>query len=385
MLTRKEIERFEESKLAPYAMKSSRTRGRDIKESEHDYRTAFQRDRDRIIYCNAFRRLQYKTQVFVNHEGDYYRTRLTHTMEVAQISRTIARTLNLNEDLAETVALAHDLGHTPFGHSGEEALHGLMKDKGGFEHNSQGIRVVELLEERYPQFKGLNLSWEIRESMRKHKTAYDNPIMESRFEPDWEPLLEAQVVDQADSIAYDNHDLDDSLMARLINEEALAEIELWDKAYKHIKKLYPFASRGVKINQTIIHLINMQVSDLLKNTTGNIREFGIKDVRGVRECGQRIMTFSPGMRKRKEELEKFMYRRVYRHHKVVQMSEKAKRFIEELFATFSNHPEQLPPKWQIWAERVGVERSVSDYIAGMTDRFAQDEYKRLFYPFENII
>lgn len=384
MFTREEIEKCEEQKLAPYAMKSRNSRGRKYPQPEHPYRTIFQRDRDRIIHCTAFRRLEYKTQVFVNHEGDYYRTRLTHTIEVAQIARTIARALNLNEDLAEVVSLGHDLGHTPFGHSGEEALHELMKDDGGFEHNSQGVRVVELLERRYPDFSGLNLSWEVRESMRKHHTLYDKPAKHD-YDPHLQPLLEAQIVDAADTIAYDNHDLDDSLIAKLITETDLQKVEFWNEAVNATKKKYPSASRGITITQSIVYLINSQVSDLLENTQKRLKDFDIKDTAGVRECKEKIACFSGELLRKKSELEKFLYKSVYRHHRVVTMSEKAKRFIKELFSAYVSHPEQLPPKWQLRAEQDGVKRAVCDYIAGMTDRFAQDEYKRLFHPFENLI
>ena len=232
MLTSKEIESREEREIAPYAMKSKDSRGRKYPEEEHPYRSIYQRDRDRIIHSTAFRRLEYKTQVFVNHEGDYYRTRLTHTIEVSQIARSIARALNLNEDLAEAIALAHDLGHTPFGHSGEDALKKLMEGYGGFEHNLHGLRVVDILEQKYPDFPGLNLSWEVKESIVKHTSPYDHTSATTEYNADDRPLLEAQIVDKADSIAYDNHDLDDSLKAGIITDEDLQSVDLWRETQK---------------------------------------------------------------------------------------------------------------------------------------------------------
>ena len=232
MLTSKEIESREEREIAPYAMKSKDSRGRKYPEEEHPYRSIYQRDRDRIIHSTAFRRLEYKTQVFVNHEGDYYRTRLTHTIEVSQIARSIARALNLNEDLAEAIALAHDLGHTPFGHSGEDALKKLMEGHGGFEHNLHGLRVVDILEQKYPDFPGLNLSWEVKESIVKHTSPYDHTSTTTEYNADDRPLLEAQIVDKADSIAYDNHDLDDSLKAGIITDEDLQSVDLWRETQK---------------------------------------------------------------------------------------------------------------------------------------------------------
>ncbi len=251
MLTREEIESREERDLAPYAMKSKDSRGRKYPEKEHYYRGIYQRDRDRIIHSTAFRRLEYKTQVFVNHEGDYYRTRLTHTIEVSQIARTIARALNLNEDLAEAIALAHDLGHTPFGHSGEDALKKLMEGHGGFEHNLHGLRVVDILEQKYPDFPGLNLSWELKESIVKHKSPYDNTSVSAEYNTNEQPLLEAQIVDKADSIAYDNHDLDDSLKAGIITHDELLSVELWRETQKKVKQEYTIHDHDVLIAQTI--------------------------------------------------------------------------------------------------------------------------------------
>ena len=383
MLTRKDIEEREESYLAPYAMKSMHTRGRVHPEEEHPYRSVYQRDKDRIIHSTAFRRLEYKTQVFVNHEGDYYRTRLTHTIEVAQISRCISRVLNLNEDLAEAIAVAHDLGHTPFGHSGEDALRILMKDHGGFEHNIQGLRVVDVLENRYSKFSGLNLSWEVRESIAKHKSLYDNPNT-SQFEMNKQPLLEAQIVDLADSIAYDNHDIDDSLKAGLIMESDLEEIELWRYAKEKVKEQYGNLGKDLEKSHTVKYLIDLEVTDLIEHTQSILEKMKIKTTNDVQQCKERLVSFSPGLDKKKQELQVFLQNNVYNHYRVARMADKARRFVEDLFKVFIENPMQLPPEYQKWIEKEGLYQGVCDYIAGMTDRFAQDEYLKLFYPYERV-
>ncbi|MEE9514626.1 MAG: deoxyguanosinetriphosphate triphosphohydrolase [Candidatus Brocadiales bacterium] len=381
MITRKDIEEREERDLAGYAMKSRDSLGRKHPEEEHDYRSVYQRDKDRIIHSTAFRRLEYKTQVFVNHEGDYYRTRLTHTMEVAQISRSVARALNLNEDLAEAIGLAHDLGHTPFGHSGEEALSELMRDHGGFEHNLHGLRVVDMLEKRYPGFPGLNLCWELRESIVKHGST-GNIITE--FNPEERPLLEAQVVENADSIAYDNHDLDDSLKAGLITEDDLESVELWRYASENVEKKWNGLDKGFKKTQTIIFLINLEVTDLVKNTQRRLEDLGIRGVQDARKCKEPVVQFSPELARQKEKLQDFLNERVYRHYRVTRMADKAKRFIKELFRVYVANPRQLPPDAQYWVKEAGVHQGICDYIAGMTDRYAQDEYMKLFYPYERV-
>jgi dGTPase len=383
MLTRKDIEEREERYLAPYAMKGMHTRGRVHPEEEHPYRSVYQRDKDRIIHSTAFRRLEYKTQVFVNHEGDYYRTRLTHTIEVAQISRCISRVLNLNEDLAEAIAVAHDLGHTPFGHSGEDALRVLMKDHGGFEHNIQGLRVVDVLENRYSEFSGLNLSWEVRESIAKHKSLYDNPNT-SQFEMNKQPLLEAQIVDLADSIAYDNHDIDDSLKAGLIMESDLEEIELWIYAKKKVKEQYGDLGKDLEKSHAVKYLIDLEVTDLIEHTQSKLEKMKIKTTDDVQQCKERLVSFSPGLDKKKQELQVFLQNNVYNHYRVARMADKARRFVEELFKAFIENPMQLPPEYQKWIEKEGLYQGVCDYIAGMTDRFAQDEYLKLFYPYERV-
>ncbi|HHT9114562.1 MAG: deoxyguanosinetriphosphate triphosphohydrolase [Planctomycetes bacterium] len=384
MLTSKEIENREERELAPYAMKSKDSRGRKHPEEEHQYRSIYQRDRDRIIHSTAFRRLEYKTQVFVNHEGDYYRTRLTHTIEVSQIARSIARALNLNEDLAEAIALAHDLGHTPFGHSGEDALRKLMEGHGGFEHNLHGLRVVDILEQKYPNFPGLNLSWEVKESIVKHISPYDHTSTTTEYNIDERPLLEAQIVDKADSIAYDNHDLDDSLKAGIITDCDLQTVDLWRETQKKVKQKYVINNHDILIAQTVRTLINMEVTDLLENTLSRLKSEGIKTVKDVRNYPGLIVSFSPALSEQKKKLQNFLFKNVYQHYRVARMSDKAKRFLEELFIAFINNPKQLPAEYQRWIEEAGLYQGVCDYIAGMTDRFAQDEYKKLFYPYERV-
>ena len=383
MLTRIELQKQEERILAPYAMKSQDSRGRVHPEEEHHYRSLFQRDRDRIIHSTAFRRLEYKTQVFVNHEGDYYRTRLTHTIEVAQIARSIARCLKLNEDLTEAVSLAHDLGHTPFGHSGEEALQELMKEEGGFEHNWQGLRVVDKLERRNPNFGGLNLSWEVREGIIKHTTSYDKPSP-SEFESDKKPTLEAQVVNLADEIAYNSHDLDDGLTAQLITEEGLREVKLWNETYREIERDFPQSDRERKKYQTIRFLINLQVTDLITETEKRLKNSEVQSVEGVRNAPHPLVSLSRQMKERNQELKNFLLKHLYQHYRVVRMRVKARRFIGELFRVYLTQPDQLPPDTQKKLAEESPARVVCDYIAGMTDRFALEEYNKLFQPYERV-
>jgi len=384
MQTRRELEDREYRILAPYAMKSRESRGRIFKEKEHEYRTSFQRDRDRIIYSTAFRRLEYKTQVFVNHEGDYYRTRLTHTLEVAQIARSIARALGLNEDLTEAIALAHDVGHTPFGHAGENALRVLMRDQGGFEHNAHGLRVVDKLEERYPDFPGLNLTYEVREGIVKHSTSFDHPsiIMEFHgFEPKALPLLETQVVDIADEIAYDNHDLDDGITSGLISEGDLCNIGLWRETSTAINKNYPGLSKEKRKYQTVRALINNQVTDLIENSQSKIKKFKIRTCEDSKRRPAKIIAFSKNMSERRKPLRSFLLENLYQHYRVMRMSDKAERFIKKLFEIYLSKPKQLPTRFQ---KKLGGEtphRVICDYIAGMTDRYALDEYKKLVEPY----
>ena len=383
MLTLPDIERLENKNLASYASKSNESRGRVYPEKEHNYRSPFQRDRDRIIHSTAFRRLEYKTQVFVNHEGDYYRTRLTHTIEVAQLSRSISRALRLNEDLSEAIALAHDLGHTPFGHSGEEVLHKLMRKHGGFEHNAQGLRVVDKLEKKYPCFPGLNLTWEVREGIIKHHTDYDWPKAKG-FAPSVSPSLEAQVVNAADEIAYNNHDLDDGLTAGLITEDDLKKLDLWNRVYENTRKKFPTLDKKRRKHETIRRLINAQVTDLIVHTEKKLKGLGLKNSSSVRKIKKGIVGFSPEMEKENRCLKIVLNQLVYEHYRVVRMANKARRFIEELFKTYLRDPSQLLPGTQKKVKEDGLYRAICDYIAGMTDRFAEQEYKKLFLPYEKV-
>ena len=384
MLNQEQIREFEDKFLAPYAMKSYQSRGRVYKEKEHPYRSAYQRDRDRIIHSAAFRRLEYKTQVFVNHEGDYYRTRLTHTLEVAQIARAIATALRLNVDLIEAIALAHDLGHTPFGHSGEDALNELMAKYGGFNHNLHSLRVVDVLEEKYPDFPGLNLTWEVREGIVKHSSAFDRLARIKELAPEEMPTLETQVVDIADEIAYDNHDLDDGLTSGLLKEADLEKVPLWNNISKEISGKYTKIDRERKKYLIIRSLINIQATDILRETEEKINKLKLKSSGEVKKIGKKIVAFSAGMQKLRRPLREFLIENLYHHYRVTRMSNKAKRFIQELFKTYVDNPRQLPPKIQRNISTAGVRRAVCDYIAGMTDRYALDEYKKLFDPYEKV-
>ena len=382
MLTRRDFEARELRELAPYAAKARETQGRVHPEPEHEYRTAYQRDRDRVVHSTAFRRLEYKTQVFLTHEGDFFRTRLTHTMEVAQIARTLARALNLNEDLTEAVALAHDLGHTPFGHSGEEALRELMADHGGFEHNRHGVRIIDYLEHPYPRFRGLNLTWEVREGIAKHATQYDHPAAEG-FD-DAPPPLEGQVVEIADSIAYDSHDLDDALAMGIISAGDLEHLAIFQQAAADFEKTLAGLSPDQRIRRIAKLLIDLMVSDVIVGAEREIAGAGVAGVADVRAAGRRLVHLSPDLETKARELEAFLMDRVYRHYRVVQMTTKARRFVTKIFEAYRANPDQLRPGYRRRADAEGLERVIADYIAGMTDRFAQDEYQRLYEPFEQV-
>jgi len=373
----------ERKDLAAYAARSEASRGREHAEPYKDDRPAFERDRDRIIHCAAFRRLEYKTQVFVNHEGDYYRTRLTHSLEVAQIARGIARRLQLNEELAEALALAHDLGHTPFGHTGEEVLNQLMRPWGGFEHNRQSLRIVEVLESRYPGFDGLNLTWEVREGIIKHSSEYDHPqaIGFERFAPGERPTLEAQIIDLADEIAYNNHDIDDGLEAGYIHLDELAEVEIWQECWQHVGDKFPGIDGKRQILQTVSHLIGRLILDLVETTRQALTDAGIDSLEAVRRHPLNLVAFSEPTRRRNRQLKTFLHSRLYRHYKVERMRMKAERFLTLLFESYLRSPSLLPADHQHKYEKFGTERTICDYIAGMTDRFALDEYQRLFDPY----
>jgi dGTPase len=378
-------ESTERNDLAGYACTSATSRGRKHSEEFRDNRPAFERDRDRIIHCAAFRRLEYKTQVFVNHEGDYYRTRLTHSLEVAQIGRAIARKLHLNEELTEALALAHDLGHTPFGHTGEDVLNRLMHDHGGFEHNLQSFRVVDELEERYPGFNGLNLTWELREGIVKHASPYDAPTeIMSGFLPGVIPSIEAQIINYADEIAYNNHDIDDGLKAGYITLEMLEHVDLWREVSAAVKQKYPAIDDKRLVLQTISALIGLLIGDICCTISSNIEKLHIATLEDLRRVNRPVAHFSDSITARNIELKSFLFQNLYRHHKVDKMRVKAEIFITRLFETYIHYPNLLTPKYQSRLERFGLQRTVCDYIAGMTDRFALDEYKRLFEPYERV-
>jgi dGTPase len=381
---REKYEKWEMEFLAPYAAKSSQSRGRRYPEPKHPYRTDFQRDRDRIVHSTAFRRLEYKTQVFVNHEGDHYRTRLTHTLEVSIIARSIARSMGLNEDLTEAIALAHDLGHTPFGHSGEEALNQLLKDSGGFEHNRQCIRVVDLLENRYPDFPGLNLTFEVREGILKHHSDYDNPQLESELGLEGNPTMECQIVNIADEIAYNCHDVDDGLSSGVLSEEQLTEIEIWRVQFDKIQKKYPAADEQMRRHMMVRYLINYLVTDLTVQSGENIRLANPREALEARQNKNNFIAFSNEVAGQNGQLKLFLYQNMYKHYRMVRMSEKAKRIIVELFNAYMGNIDLLPAhiKGRIDNELPHV--VVADYIAGMTDRFAAAEYKKLVDPFERV-
>jgi dGTPase len=371
--------------LAGYAARSSRSLGRSHKESFRDDRPAFERDRDRIIHCAAFRRLEYKTQVFVNHEGDYYRTRLTHSLEVAQIGKAIARRLRLNEELTEALALSHDLGHTPFGHTGEEVLNRLMAGHGGFEHNRQSLRVVDELEERYPGFNGLNLSWETREGIIKHKSPYDSAAeIPAELTPGTVPTIEAQLINFADEIAYNNHDIDDGLKSGLITIDQLEQEDLWRDVYRQITEQYPDLDPERRKHQTISALIGLLIRDLSSTALENIDRFGIRTLDDLRRVNMQVVAFSPEVAEKNRRLKRFLMRNLYRHYKVERMRVKAERYLTRLFETYVQHPTLLPGKYVRKMECSGKERVICDYIAGMTDRFALDEFRRLFEPYERV-
>jgi dGTPase len=377
----------EEEVLASYAMHTRKSRGRKHPEPPHAFRTLYQRDRDRIVHSTAFRRLMHKTQVLVNPGSDYHRTRLTHTLEVAQISRTISRQLGLNEDLTEAVALMHDLGHPPFGHAGESALDDRMNACAaadgrmvhGFEHNRHALRIVEMLEYRYADFPGLNLSFEVLQAQAMHSKRPEAPEVKPYLDGG-RPLLEAQVVDAADSLAYNCHDVDDALMAGLITVEDVAEVPLWKQVAEQVRQRHP-GIRAEQFQPAVIRaLINWQVTDLLDCTRQNLRKERIRTVEDVRSCPRLLVGLGPQVRELRGGLEAFLLDRVYRHYRVRRMAIKGARIVQLLFDEFCSHPEELPDRYGQRAAEGPVEQAVCDYLAGMTDRYAQDEYLRLFQP-----
>jgi dGTPase len=373
----------EDEVLAPYAMRTRLSRGRKHPEPPHPFRTLYQRDRDRIVHSTAFRRLMYKTQVLVAQTNDHHRTRLTHTLEVAQISRTIARQLGLNEDLTEAVALAHDLGHPPYGHAGEVALDECMRDFGGFEHNRHGLRIVEQLEYRYADFPGLNLSWEVLEAVAQHSRLRNSPELRA-YAIDGQPLIEAQVVDAADSLAYDTHDAEDALGVNLITPDDLLEVEFWRRAVEQVRSRHATLGPLQFVPSVVRALIDWQVTDLLEQTRQRLRRFRIRTLADVRAAPEPLVVPGPEVRAWKAELEAFLHERVYRHYRVLRMAAKGRRILRAVFEEFRRAPELLPERYARRAQGGQLERTICDYLAGMTDRFLQDEYLRLFQPYTNV-
>jgi dGTPase len=380
IFTRQQLEEIEEKTLAPYGTRSHDTKGRAYLDNEPEHRTSFQRDRDRILHTTAFRRLEYKTQVFINFEGDYFRTRLTHTLEVAQIGRTLARALGANEDLVESICLAHDLGHSAFGHSGEVALARLMKDFGGFDHNKQSLRIVTELENRYPEFGGLNLTWEVREGMVKHESEYD--ISDARdYNPELRGNLETQIANVADELAYTTHDLDDGLRSGMINPQMLEGIALWEI----LRETYQW--RGPNLDEMERHrmirqLVGLMVTDMINATDGRLRASKVKSALDIQKLKHNVIGYSEDMQRRNRELKDFLYKKLYRNYRVVRMSVKAEKLISDVFNAYRTEPAMLPDHVQFFIEKRGLERTICDYIAGMTDRYAIEEHQKLFNPLE---
>ncbi|AZR92396.1 deoxyguanosinetriphosphate triphosphohydrolase [Bordetella trematum] len=371
------------SELASYASDPTRTRGRRHSEPAAQNRSEFQRDRDRIIHCTAFRRLEYKTQVFVNHEGDLFRTRLTHSLEVAQIARTLARSLGLSEDLTEAIALAHDLGHTPFGHAGQDELNACMRelapDAGGFEHNLQSLRVVDELEERYAEFNGLNLCFETREGILKHcSQAHARQLGEvgKRFLDRTQPSLEAQLANLADEIAYNNHDIDDGLRSGLLTLEQLGEVDFFARHYAEVRAHYPALAARRATAETVRRMINTLIMDLTATSQARIAEAAPASADDVRSAPP-LAAFSEPVRREADALKKFLFDNLYRHYQVLRMTTKARRIVRELFQAFLDDPRLLPPDYRRDTDN-GQARAIADYIAGMTDRYAIAEHRRLF-------
>ena len=369
--------------LAPWAQRSEDSRGRRYAQPEHAYRSDYQRDRDRIIHSRAFRRLEYKTQVFVNHEGDHYRTRLTHSIEVNQIGRTVARALSLNEDLVESLALSHDLGHTPFGHLGEDVLRELLHDAGGFNHNRQTLRIVEHLEERYPDFPGLNLSWEVREGIAKHSGAIDVSAAPefAEYEPDLQPPLEAQMIDLVDEIAYNHHDIDDGLDSGLLDLDRLAEsVPLFGEPFGEARRSLPSGSPRQIYGIALRTMIDALVSDLIDTTRRNVADSRVGSIADVRGMGRPLVGLSSEIATRNAQLKTYLHQNLYQHHRIERMKDKSRRILEALYQRYFENPRLLPDDTALRVENDGLERTIADYIAGMTDRYAIQEHRRLFDP-----
>jgi len=374
-MTRVELEAIEYKSIAPYGFKSSNSKGRQYEEKTAIYRTEYQRDRDRIIHTTAFRRLEYKTQVFENNEGDYYRTRLTHSLEVAQVGRTIARALGANEDLVEAICLAHDLGHPPFGHTGERVLNSLLASHGGFDHNKQSIRILTDIECRYPQFRGLNLTWEVREGIVKHETEYD--IADANdYNPNLRGHLEAQIANAADELAYNAHDLDDGLRSGILTPSTLEQLELWKIAKDSINW------DGIQLTELTRHrmirrIIGLEIHDLIETTNNNLQKTNPTDPLHIQQLEYNVVQWSQQYTPFNREIKEFLRNNLFSHPRVRNMEDKATKILGDLYCYFVNHPTYLPSNIQQTIEYLGVERAVCDYIAGMTDRFATAEHLKL--------
>ena len=379
MFSRQELEEIEDRSLAPYGARSKDSKGRAYLDSEPDYRTAFQRDRDRVLHTTAFRRLEYKTQVFINFEGDYFRTRLTHTLEVSQVGRTIARALGANEDLVEAICLAHDLGHSPFGHAGESTLSKLMKDFGGFDHNKQSLRIVTELEQRYSEFPGLNLTWETREGMVKHESEYDQTDARE-FSPELRGNLETQICNVADELAYTTHDLDDGLRSGMITPQMLEGIALWEILTETYNWSGPLL-QDLERHRMIRNLVGLLVTDMIQATDVRLKESGVKSALDIQRLTFNLIGYCEDMQRRNRELKDFLYNKLYRHYRVVRMQVKAEQIIADLFTAYRAEPLILPDHVQQWIPGRGLERTICDYIAGMTDRYAIEEHARLHDPY----
>lgn len=378
LIKREKREEQEEHCLAPYGIHSKDSKGREYPDTTPLYRTAFQRDRDRILHTTAFRRLEYKTQVFINSEGDYYRTRLTHTLEVAQIGRTIARALGANEDLEEAICLAHDLGHSPFGHSGERILNQLMKDEGGFDHNKQSLRIVTKLENRFINFPGLNLTWETREGIVKHETEYDISDADD-YDPHLRGHLEAQIANAADELAYSAHDLDDGLTSGLLSPTMLNDLTLWKTLVKSVG--WKGGELGELERKRIIrHMIGMEIEDVIKSTNQKLDKSKASSPEELQKLDHNVISFSPEIENNNRELKDFLFKNLYQNHRVIRMQVKAESILSDLFTAYQKDPLMLPNHIQSGIDIKGLKRSICDYIAGMTDRFAIDEHQKIFDP-----
>jgi len=378
LFNRQLLEKIEEQTLAPYGMLSMNTKGREYPDNEPDYRTSFQRDRDRILHTTSFRRLEYKTQVFINYEGDYFRTRLTHTLEVAQVARTIAKAIGANRDLVEAICLAHDLGHPPFGHSGEKMLNNLMRDFNGYDHNKQSLRIVTEMEKRYRGFPGLNLTWEVREGIVKHETEYDVSDA-GKYDPELRGQLEAQIANVSDELAYSAHDLDDGLRSGMITPEMLSGVEFWEILIEQIGwegQTLTDLERHVLIRK----LIGILVTDSVTTISAKLQNSNVQSPLDIQKLEYNVSGYSEAVQRRHRELKDFLYQNLYRHHRVMRMQKKSERVIAELFNAYVKEPAMLPKDYQKSFDLIGLERTVCDYIAGMTDRYAIEEHQKLFDP-----